>query len=445
MRRINVTLAIACLTATPWLATGVASADDAQVNVYTTGRQGFPSVALDADGDFVVVWHSEGSGGTDASGYSIQGRRYASDGTALGGEFQVNTYTTSGQSHPEVALDADGDFVVVWVSLDPDVVPASNSIQGQRFASDGTALGGEFRVNTYNTGLQRFPEVALDADGDFVVVWHSPGSGGTDSSFSSIQGQRYAADGTASGGEFQVNTYTTNNQFTAAVGLDADGDFVVSWISRDSGGTDASSYSVQGQRYAADGTALGDQFQVNTYTTGGQYRSSVALDADGDFLIVWDGFGSGGTDTSSLSVHGQRYASDGSMVGEEFQVNSYTTSLQTLPTVGVDADGDFIVAWYSYGSGGTDSSSNSIQARRYTSDGSNLSVEHQVNTYTTASQIFASVGMGADGAFVVVWESDGSGGTDVSDESIQRSPVVLIFADGFESGDTASWSSTTTP
>ncbi len=43
-----------------------------QVNSYTTSSQRLASVGLDADGDFVVVWQSSGSGGTDSSGYSIQ-------------------------------------------------------------------------------------------------------------------------------------------------------------------------------------------------------------------------------------------------------------------------------------------------------------------------------------------------------------------------------------
>lgn len=50
--------------------------------------------------------------------------------------------------------------------------------------------------------------------------------------------------------------------------------------------------------------------------------------------------------------------------------------------------------------------------------------------------------MVADGNFVAVWASFGSGGTDTSDQSIQmRLLTVGIFADGFESGDTSAWSS----
>ena len=59
-----------------------------------------------------MVWQSYGSSGSDPSGYSVQGQRYTSDGSIAGSEFQVNTYTTGGQRFPSVGLDADGDFVV---------------------------------------------------------------------------------------------------------------------------------------------------------------------------------------------------------------------------------------------------------------------------------------------------------------------------------------------
>ena len=101
-------------------------------------------------------------------------------------------------------------------------------------------------------------------------MWSSAGSSGTDTSTSSIQGQRYASDGSTQGGEFQVNTYTTNGQRAASVAAEADGDFVVVWVSYGSAGTDFSYSSIQGQRYASDGSAQGGQFQVNTYTSNRQ-------------------------------------------------------------------------------------------------------------------------------------------------------------------------------
>ena len=134
-RGLAILLLIGTWSATAWAQQPAPVGSEFQVNTYTTNSQLSPSVALDADGDFVVVWQSRGSGGTDSSEYSIQGQRYASDGSTVGGEFQVNTYTTYSQAGPSVALDADGDFVVVWNSAGSDDTDSDGaSIQGQRYA-----------------------------------------------------------------------------------------------------------------------------------------------------------------------------------------------------------------------------------------------------------------------------------------------------------------------
>ncbi|MCP3964611.1 MAG: hypothetical protein GY719_42825 [bacterium] len=428
-----------------WLAQGVyiaaASADDVQVNTYTTDGQKLPSVSLDDDGDFVVVWQSSGSAGTDSSTDSIQAQLYASDGSTTGVEFQVNIWTTDAQRRPAVALDTDGDFVVVWESLGSAGSDSSSfSIQGQRYASDGSAAGDEIQVNTTTTDAQRLPAVAMDDDGDFVVVWDSQSSSGSDSSSYSVQGQRYASDGSAVATEFQINTYTTGAQRLPAVAMDGNGDFVVVWQSPGSAGTDASSYSIQGQRYASDGSAVAAEFQINTYTTSAQAFPAVAMSADGHFAVVWQSFGSTGTDTDSGSIQGQRYASDGSAAGGEFQVNTFTTNTQDAPAVAMDAGGNVVVVWHSLGSAGTDSSTFSVHRQRYTANGSALGGELQVNTYTTDAQRYPSVGASADGLFVVAWQSLGSAGTDTSVYSVQQtSGEIVLFTDGCESGDTTAW------
>jgi hypothetical protein len=67
-----------------------------------------------------------------------------------GGEFRVEYHTSVyGHDYPSVATEPDGDFVVVWQSYasSPGNDNSATSIQGRRFASDGTALGA-FQVNT---------------------------------------------------------------------------------------------------------------------------------------------------------------------------------------------------------------------------------------------------------------------------------------------------------
>jgi hypothetical protein len=155
----------------------------------------------------------------------------------VGGEFQVNTYTTGDQVDPSVAADPDGDFVVVWASdgyYGPGPDGSESSIQGQRYASDGTALGGEFQVNTYTTGSQGGTSVAVEGDGDFVVAWTSDGSSGTDTNTSppgpfgaakdSVQGQRFGADETDADGDGVANGVDDCIDVANPSQLDADGD-----------------------------------------------------------------------------------------------------------------------------------------------------------------------------------------------------------------------------
>ena len=77
-------------------------------------RQDHSDVAIDANGDFTVVWESYGQ---DGSRWGIFGQRFDHTGAKVGGEFQVNTYTNAQQVDPKIAMDPAGDFVVTWSSF----------------------------------------------------------------------------------------------------------------------------------------------------------------------------------------------------------------------------------------------------------------------------------------------------------------------------------------
>jgi hypothetical protein len=300
---------------------------------------------MDAHGDFVVAWqvdYQEGfaTHGVYAKRYTAAGQELAPPaplagaGNAQGNEFHVNTYTASFQGGPSVAMDADGDFVIAWRSDGQDgssygVYAKRYTAAGQELAPSaplagaGGALANEFRVNTFTENFQGGPSVAMDADGDFVIAWTSDRQ---DSSGFGVCAKRYTAAGqelappaplagagNAQGNEFRVNTYTAGAQRNPSVAVAADGDFVVAW---ESYGQDGSGYGVYAERYNAAGQelaellpaartgALQNEFRVNTYTTDKQAFPSVAVDADGDFVVAWE---SSGQDGSGFGIYAQRY------------------------------------------------------------------------------------------------------------------------------------------
>ena len=373
----------------------VAAGSETRVNTYTTNAQLDPSVASDAAGDYVVTWQSNGqSGGT----YGIYAQRYNAAGAAQGSEFQVNSITTYGnQTHPKVAMDAAGDFAIVWQSAGNT---SGIGAYAQRYNSAGVAQGSEFLVASGSTPA---PAVAMDATGDFVVTWtHSYKHNGT--TYSDIVAQRYNAAGTTVGSTFNADSATTNSNFSdsaSSVAMDQAGDFVISWQSE----TSSASYGIYAHRYNAAGTAQGSILHVSAYTTNQKFPSA-AMDAAGDFVVAWESLNQDG---SGYGIYSQRYTAAGSASGSNFKVNTYTTGNQARPSTSMDRAGDFVVSWESVSQ---DGSGYGTYAQSYTSAGATQSSEFKVNTYSIGSQALPTVALNATGNFVVAWQSasqDGSG------------------------------------
>ena len=325
-------VALACLVPVVAGAQPAAVGPEFQVNTYTTDDQFAPAVAADGTGNFVVAWTDE------TSGYRIFAQRYASSGAPLGPEFQANV--VNGARFPQVAAADAGDFVVVWERLGAAADGSYRGIFGRRFSAAGVALGPEFQVNTFTTSNQDAAALAADGAGNFVVVWQSNGQ---DGSGQGIFAQRYDAAGAALGGEFQVNTYVTSDQSYPAVAVGPTGDFLVTW--RGSGlEAGVPGFGVFGRLYDSTGAPVGAQFLINTHTTSFQYNASVSAGADGDFVVVWQ---SSGQDGAGSGIFGQRLASSGTPLGGEFQVNTYTSGGQSAPTVAAGESGSFVVLWQS--------------------------------------------------------------------------------------------------
>ncbi|HEY7112599.1 MAG TPA: S-layer homology domain-containing protein [Thermoanaerobaculia bacterium] len=365
------------------------------VNTYTTGDEKHPTIILDSsNGNMGIAWHRPGPSGPD-----IAGNGFKLDGSIDGSESPVNTFTTNGQIRPQAAGDGAKSFVVVWMSGGRD---GSNfGIAGQRYV-DGSPTGGEFQINTYTTGYQYNPAVAVNASGDFVVVWESDGQDGDKSG---IFGQRFDSTGAKAGGEFQVNTYTTSYQYSPGVAMDAAGNFVVVWASD---GEDGDNSGIFARRYDDTGAPQGGEFRVNVTTAGYQAHAGIASDASGNFVVVWT---SENVDGSAFGVMGRRYDSDGNPLSGEFPINTYTTSNQGAPSLAMDSKGNFLVAWHGKGQDDpAEPNGFGIFARMFRATGRPASVEFPVNTYTVDDQTHPVVALDDRGDFVVAWQSFGQDG-----------------------------------
>ena len=374
-----------------------------------------PAIATLADGGCVVTWSSYDQ---DGSGYGVFAQAYNADGSKAGEEMQVNTYTSYDQSQSAITALADGGYVITWYSYYQD--GSGTGIYMQRYDADGVKVGGETQVNTYTSNSQFDSAVTALADGGYVVTWQSYYQ---DGSGYGIYAQRYDADGVKVGSETQVNTYTSSDQREPSIAALADGGYVITWNSYYQ---DGSSVGIYAQRYDADGAKVGDETQVNTYTSSDQVTPAISALADGGYVVTWQSYYQDG---SGYGIYAQRYDADGVKVGSETQVNTYTSDTQSDAAVTALADGGYVIVWQSYYQ---DGSGAGIYAQRYDADGAKVGDETQVNTYTSSDQVTPAISALADGGYVVTWQSygeDGSSGIYAKRFDAEGNAVTLTDVD----------------
>jgi hypothetical protein len=369
----------ALLLAAPVLAQPFGPSGSAfRVNTTTAGSQYDCAAAVDPlFGSFVVTWV-----GPDGDGNGVFGRRFDHSGAPLdGSDFRINANSTGDQIRTRAAAADLTRFVVVW---ERDASGGGMDVFAQRYDSTGEA-GGVFQVST--TTPAYLPAVAADSALNFITVWASGGL---------ILGQRVSSAGVPLGGEFQVSQGTFLNNSFPRVARATTGPFVVVYNK---------GFELYARRYSAAGAPLAPEFQVNEQTGGSTGHPNVAMTPSG-FVVTWQHLVSG-----DANVKARLFDSAGAPVTGEFRVNAITTGYQWFADAGMDANGNFVVVWQDQA--GHDGSQDGVFARRYDASGSPLGGEFRVNSATTGLQRKPAIAMQPNGDFVVSWTDYGSTSGDV--------------------------------
>jgi hypothetical protein len=365
-----------------------------QVNTRTSNDQKNAAIAMSRDGSFVVVWSSYGQ---DGSSNGIFAQRFDPNCGPVGEEFQINTTSSGNQTEAAVAMDTSGGFVVTWQGP-AFIQDDQEDIFARRFDPNGLPVSEEFCVNSYTGDKQLYASAAVGGDGTLIVVWETANF--PEEGEKSICGQRYDASGAKLGTQFVVHDDTSVYRYPD-VAADANGNFVVVWMQ------DKSSNSVMARLFNADGTPAGDVFQVSTVRFSSVTRPSVAMDADGFFVITWDGDPKlAGQD----DVHARLFDASGTPLGGQFTVSTTLDGAQQYPQAAMNGRGEFVIVWESR----TDPDAvnkRDIFGQRFDSLGQPLGDEFQLNTVVEGDQRYPAVALREDGRFVAVWQSYGQDGS----------------------------------
>jgi hypothetical protein len=343
-----------------------------QVNNATTGNQYAPAFASFSSGEWVIVWLS---GSTNSI---INAQRFTEDGQRLEAEFRINNNYAAG-SLPRVMSFVNDDWIVVWIS--------GNNIYAQQFTKNATAIGVEFQVNSamaMPNSASSFFIGSLTAD-EWAVVWGNKISNDFD-----IYAQRLSINGSAIGSQFRVNTNTTSNQYNPTFTSLNTGDWIVAWQGFQTGDSD-----IYAQRLAADGATLGEEFRVNTNITDQQQTAKlISLDSN-EWVVIWES-GNGGGD-----IYARRFANNGTALNQEFRVNSDGIPRQrNNPICSAFANDYWIVIWQQTSKNSFQSSP--LNGRLFGNNGSPLGSEFPFNISSFVSN-FAIINLADKGKWVAAW------------------------------------------
>jgi hypothetical protein len=348
---------------------------DVQVNVNSVDPQLFPHLATNPSGEFVVTW--VGAHAHD-DGYSLYAVRFTANGTPATGEIVVSDHALNVAGNSAAAMMDDGSFVVIFPKADG----AAQALTARWYTPGGSAEGTDVLVSrNWSPGIS----VSTQGDGGFVVAWQ----GSTPSAWARV----FAPDHAAGSAEILVDA----SGLHPVVAVGPQGGFVVAWQSG----------QIVARRFTPQGVAAGRRLIVDSSVNGAGPGAAGSLhigkDDDGGFIIFW---GAGST------VFARRYQGDTTPIGGLLRMQA---------AAGYDAavggKGNFVLAWEAPDTG---AQGTNVFTRRFKADGSPLGPQIRANVHTKGSQKLPQVGIGADGGFIVVWQSVENDSSDIFARRFER-------------------------
>lgn len=297
-----------------------------------------PVIAMNSTGRFIVVWEAGGGGQTN-----IVARRFSAFGEPLDpAEFVLNKQQTEDRRNPDVAV-FESVITAVWIGNSVEE-PVSLNIFAKTFTFDTPIQTVTGNTELVVASLQEFdagePAVAANVDGA-VVVWED---GAAD-----IRGRTIHSVSPELRDEFSIPSDPTGSQVGPAIAMNANGRYVVSWLDAPD---PLGPSRAQGRVFRFPAEPQGGQFPLL-----GNNRGRVSMDQRGRFAYVAARF------DGMSSLVGQLFRPDGRTLGREFPAgfDPEPGRFQNGPTLALDADGDFSVAFF----GDNRDGDPAIQVRRF--------------------------------------------------------------------------------
>ena len=250
---------------TGWEAATLIEADN-------VGDAWVPQVAMDRSGHAVAVWVQWWEGAL-----KVWANHYL-PGTGWGTAELIDSADSERSDFPQVAVDDRGNAIVVWQKNDG----ARDSVWSNRFVS-GAGWEGARLIETYDNGSVWNAQVAMDRDGNAVVVWQQH-----DGLRKNIGANRFVKE-VGWGMAELIETENLGDARDPQVALDRNGNAVAVWLQGD-----GVRNNIWANRFVKE-SGWGTAELIETDNTGSAWGPQVAVDSNGNAVAVWSQLRDGNT------------------------------------------------------------------------------------------------------------------------------------------------------
>lgn len=363
------------------------SPTEIHVNQTLAYSQQQSDVAIDEQGNFVVVWEAQGTSLADERRSNIYARRFSADGTAIGSEFRVNDMPI-GEGYndlvtPSISMNRSGEFAISWIDeRDDDTSKPTIGHHIKVFNADGSVKVADFAIQSNSDDWGHYENaVTLFDDGSFVLV-HDYGRG-----FSTgLAYHRFDANGDATAEDEWLVDVGWGSVSHTVVAANAN-DISIVWedgnLNEDINRIDLSSDD-----------SMTSVAQVNMTEEGSQTAPDVSLNSQGASIVVW-------RDAQRDAIYAQRFDSDGSKVGSELLVSFADDIFADTPQVHLFDDDSFVVTWEGYSS--DDKYGSDIYFRHFDTNNMLVGETLQVNSQFTRRVKDLAMDVNGQKQVVITW------------------------------------------
>jgi hypothetical protein len=327
-----------------------------------------PVVAGNAGGSLLTAWNSV----IDAAHLDVSGRFFAATGAPLGADFQPAAGAAGPpQFSAATAADAQGNFILVWVTLSAD----QSTVLAQRYDPLGNPLGAAVEVasdpaSSPSTPADFNPAVVAVPSGGFVVAWVRLLPDSPSGSPPQVMARRFTAAGTPAAPAVQLSTGLASGD-RPSLCVSSTGRIHAAWTFADAYKPfEANLVGVVVRRVTPAGVPVGPEQVVEPPVLN---ESSVAISCGptNTYTVLWQT--TQPPATSGSDIVAQRFTRLGQPNGAPYLVNQVVDQEQRNPAVISDAAGNFLAVWE-----GMPGGVNGVAGRRFSAAGAPLSNEFTV-------------------------------------------------------------------